>query len=279
MDMSKTLNLTHSKMGCKVYHHINKKTGRKKLHKKSMMGFLVEYQPGGIYRIYHPGTKEFKVSRDVVFSENQFFDTREVVGNVGDILPMAADSGHDSGHDSEHDSGHDSGYESKHDPGHDSRHDSGSVGDDGDHGDNDGAEEQAENAPPIIYNEIMVQPFPTMPPSATHTPSVTTPNISKSSPKPPNRRTRRMIARAFKAVVKGNWKWPRNYHEAMEAEDAGKWEIAMQKEYDSIMKNETWKLVPRPEKAKVVKSRWVLRIKDANHLYKARFCAKGFTQR
>jgi hypothetical protein len=45
------------------------------------------------------------------------------------------------------------------------------------------------------------------------------------------------------------------------------------------MHNDTWILVPRPKDAKVVKSRWVLRIKDVNNLYKARFCAKGFTQR
>jgi len=44
------------------------------------------------------------------------------------------------------------------------------------------------------------------------------------------------------------------------------------------MKNHTWDLVPRPKNTKVVKSRWVLRIKD-NDLHKARFCAKGFTQR
>ena len=64
----------------------------------------------------------------------------------------------------------------------------------------------------------------------------------------------------------------------MDAEDAKQWELAMQKEIDSITKNETWNLVPRPREAKVVKSRWVLRTKD-NGLYKARFCAKGFTQR
>jgi hypothetical protein len=86
-----------------------------------------------------------------------------------------------------------------------------------------------------------------------------------------------MIARAFKAIVKGNWKWPRNYREAMDSADFKQWEAAMKREYDSIMKNGTWKLVPRPKNAKVVKSRWVLRIKD-NDLYKARFCAKGFTQ-
>ena len=64
----------------------------------------------------------------------------------------------------------------------------------------------------------------------------------------------------------------------MSTEDAKQWESAMQKEYNSIIKNNTWKLVPRPTNVKVVKSRWVLRIKD-NELYKARFCAKGFTQR
>jgi glutathionyl-hydroquinone reductase len=64
----------------------------------------------------------------------------------------------------------------------------------------------------------------------------------------------------------------------MEAEDAKQWELAMQKEYNSIMKNETWNLVPRSKDAKVIKSRWVLRTKD-NGLYKAQFCAKGFTQR
>ena len=94
----------------------------------------------------------------------------------------------------------------------------------------------------------------------------------------PNNSARRRIARAFKVMLKGNWKWQRNYQEAMEAEDAKQWELAMKKEYDSIMKNETWTLVPRPKDAKVVKSLWVLRTKD-NGIHKARFCAKGFTQR
>jgi hypothetical protein len=44
------------------------------------------------------------------------------------------------------------------------------------------------------------------------------------------------------------------------------------------MKNDTWTFVPHPRDAKVVKSRWVIRVKDINNLYKARFCAKGFTQ-
>lgn len=241
------------KWGCKVYRHINKKTGRKKLHKKSMMGFLVGYQSGGIYRIYHPGTKEFKISRDVIFSEKQFFDSRKVNDKVDDILSTSIDEiENGSSHEDESDS----------------------VGESGDE------EQQADNVSPIIHNEITVQPLSTAPNATAppNTPAQPSP-AAAPPPKPPNRRTRRMIAKAFKAVVKGNWKWPRNFREAMEAEDAQQWKIAMQKEYDSIMRNDTWILVPRPKDAKVVKSRWVLRIKDINNLYKARFCAKGFTQR
>lgn len=42
------------KFGCVVYRHINKKL-RKKLHRKSMKGYLVGYESAsGLYRIYHP---------------------------------------------------------------------------------------------------------------------------------------------------------------------------------------------------------------------------------
>ena len=52
--------------------------GWKKLDKKFMVGFLVGYQAGNIYRIYHPMMKEIKVSRNVIFLENQFFDGQPV---------------------------------------------------------------------------------------------------------------------------------------------------------------------------------------------------------
>ena len=60
--------------------------------------------------------------------------------------------------------------------------------------------------------------------------------------------------------------------------DKEKWEQAVQCELASLYKNNTWTLVPRLKDAKVVKSRWVFRTKD-NGIYKAHFCAKGFTQR
>jgi hypothetical protein len=138
---------------------------------------------------------------------------------------------------------------------------------------------------PIIYDEIVVQPPPGHSEASGALGALEALGASGASgakclrsQKPLNRPMRRRLTRTFKAMLKGNWKWPRNYQEAMEAEDAKQWGLAMQKELESIMKNETWTLIPCPKDAKVVKSRWVLRTKD-NGLYKARFCAKGFTQR
>jgi Reverse transcriptase (RNA-dependent DNA polymerase)/Integrase core domain len=239
------------KFGCAVYRHINKKTGRKKLHKKSMLGYLVGYDSTEIYRIYHPKTKTIKVSRDVVFSEDEFFGIRRV-NNSNEILPTDNIDDNDvDGSDSESES----------------------------------HSEQDEISAPITHdetataNEPLIPPVPTVPTVPTHGYGTRSTTGSLKPPvKPPNRRQRRMIARAFRAVLKGNLNWPTSYRDAMSRDDAKQWESALRREYDSIMKNNTWKLVPRPKDAKVVQSRWVTRIKD-NNLYKARFCAKGFTQR
>ncbi|GJS92581.1 putative RNA-directed DNA polymerase [Tanacetum coccineum] len=56
----------------------------------------------------------------------------------------------------------------------------------------------------------------------------------------------------------------------------------MKEEYDALMKNETWSLVPRASNTNVVDGKWVYRLKwDKNGAitrYKARFVAKGFRQ-
>ena len=53
-------------------------------------------------------------------------------------------------------------------------------------------------------------------------------------------------------------------------------------EYASIMKNDVWEVVPRPEGKSVVTSKWSYKIKyvaDGNiEKYKARFVARGFSQ-
>ena len=49
---------------------------------------------------------------------------------------------------------------------------------------------------------------------------------------------------------------------------------------DSLLKNNTWTLIPKSEDLKVLKGKWVLKIKDPyrNLVYKARWVAKGFQQ-
>ena len=57
----------------------------------------------------------------------------------------------------------------------------------------------------------------------------------------------------------------------------------MTEEYQSIMKNDVWDIVLKPEGKSVVSSKWIYKIKHAAdesiEKYKARFVAKGFTQK
>jgi hypothetical protein len=61
------------------------------------------------------------------------------------------------------------------------------------------------------------------------------------------------------------------------------WIDAMTEEYQSIMKNEVWEIVPRPKNKDVVSSRWLFKIKHVAdgsiEKYKARFVARGFSQK
>eukprot|EP00253_Pinus_taeda_P001506 PITA_01506 len=56
----------------------------------------------------------------------------------------------------------------------------------------------------------------------------------------------------------------------------------MQEEYSSIMKNDVWEVVPRPEGKSVVTSRWLYKVKHVAdgsiEKFKARFVARGFSQ-
>ena len=61
------------------------------------------------------------------------------------------------------------------------------------------------------------------------------------------------------------------------------WQEAMVEEYESIMKNHVWEVVPRQQGKKVVGSRWIYMVKHATdesvEKYKVRFVAKGFSQK
>ena len=60
------------------------------------------------------------------------------------------------------------------------------------------------------------------------------------------------------------------------------WLFAMQQEYEALMKNNNWSLVPLPQDRKPIGCKWVFRVKEnadgSINKYKARLVAKGFNQ-
>ncbi|KAL5580816.1 hypothetical protein UlMin_013258 [Ulmus minor] len=77
---------------------------------------------------------------------------------------------------------------------------------------------------------------------------------------------------------------PETYSNAMRCEDSSRWKLAMEEKMHSLMKNNTWELVSKLEKQRVVDCKWIYKIKEGNTprdkvRYKARLVAKGFTQR
>jgi transposase InsO family protein len=68
-----------------------------------------------------------------------------------------------------------------------------------------------------------------------------------------------------------------------EAAQNKEWMDAMTEEYQSIMKNDVWEVVPKPENKDVVSSKWIFKIKHATdgsiEKYKARFVVRGFSQK
>lgn len=61
-----------------------------------------------------------------------------------------------------------------------------------------------------------------------------------------------------------------------------KWNAAMDVEFEALIRNNTWSLVPLPVDRKIIGCKWVFRVKlkpngDVDR-YKARLVAQGYTQ-
>lgn len=70
--------------------------------------------------------------------------------------------------------------------------------------------------------------------------------------------------------------------EALESADADEWKAAADDEYNSLKENNTWNLVEAPPNTKIIKSRWVFKVKHESDgsidRFKARLVAKGYSQ-
>ncbi|CAI7891070.1 unnamed protein product [Closterium sp. NIES-54] len=76
---------------------------------------------------------------------------------------------------------------------------------------------------------------------------------------------------------------PSTYQGAMSSAEAAEWECELQEEYDSLMANDVYELVPMPPGAYLVGSHWVFKKKLGPNgeveRYKARLVTQGYTQK
>lgn len=76
---------------------------------------------------------------------------------------------------------------------------------------------------------------------------------------------------------------PDSYAAAMKSEDVQKWRTAMDKEMQSLKKNDVWDLVKLPPGRKTIGCKWVYKVKmnadGTPEKYKARLVAQGFAQK
>lgn len=75
---------------------------------------------------------------------------------------------------------------------------------------------------------------------------------------------------------------PLTISEALSSPDADRWKLAMDEEYNSLIKNGTWSLTDLPVGQKPVTNKWIFNRKyDQNGQvtrFKARLVVRGFTQ-
>ena len=78
-------------------------------------------------------------------------------------------------------------------------------------------------------------------------------------------------------------KEPRSYQQAITADDADEWKAAIQTEYDALISNKTWELVPLPRGRRAIRCMWLFKVKMAVDRtidkYKARLVAGGDSQK
>ena len=76
---------------------------------------------------------------------------------------------------------------------------------------------------------------------------------------------------------------PQSYTEAINCAQKQLWQVSIDDEYASLIKNETWRLTTLPAGREAIKCRWVFKIKPGHHnipeRYKSRLVAKGYTQK
>ena len=82
------------------------------------------------------------------------------------------------------------------------------------------------------------------------------------------------------AAVDGSVDEPSTYADAITSKDRLHWKQAMDEEYNSLITNKTWILVPEPKNNRIIDNKWVYKVKylpdGTIDRFKARLVVRGF---
>jgi hypothetical protein len=243
--------------GCVAYAHIPQQQ-RHKLEQKALKCIMVGYSTESkAYRLWNPANKRIFVSRDVIFDEDKVWkdwnpaeepekhsETIQlpIGGEPSFLEPQEVQEGL---------------------------------------GPNEGQLDAQEELPGLVEDSDDDGDFQDAEQS---------PARPKRTRKPPGewwKINSRLTAKSAFYALAGNaadsvGEEPLSLKEAQQRSDAEHWKKAVQVEYDALIKNNTWDLVPLPAGRKTVGSKWVFKLKlkpdGSIERYKARLVAKGYSQ-
>ncbi|CAH2207849.1 jg3075, partial [Pararge aegeria aegeria] len=250
--------------GSTVYVH--NKTGKTKFDDKSWKGILVGYEPNG-YKVWNPECEKHVVVRDVIVDENNFLQSRPVLRSEGNIensqnktdpenISKSVKSRNSDSHKSDKSKSDEHMCPNKirkiiHEQTNESEqlmnNSESSLLNENENTDHNcelRRSERLKHLPPISYSEENEDYI--------------------------------MCANSML------YKIPSSYGEIKTRDDRSQWENAIKSELDSLLKNNTWDLVPRPKGKNIVDCKWIFTIKHDEFgkplRYKARLVARGFSQ-
>ena len=245
--IGKNVTYDHLKVfGCRAFVHIPKDE-RSKLDDKAKQCIFLGYGHDEFgYRLWDPVDKKIVRSRDVVFLEDQ------TIEDFGHVEQSASDASDLVNLDPVPlPAVHNEYVEDVEPP----------------HGD-DVNDEIPNEVEPEDEEEQVEQPHQESPPP---------PQLRRSTRE---RHTSRRYSSNEYVMISDQGE-PESYEEVMEHEKKAEWLKAMQEEMKSLLENHTYDLVKLPKGKKMLKNKWVFRLKNDGQTsrYKARLVVKGFGQK
>lgn len=249
--------------GSTVYVH--NKTSKNKFDNRSWKGILVGYEPNG-YKVWNTEFEKYETVRDVVIDETNFIESRP------SLRPERSNNTY-SQDETDNDSVTKSvSYKS---------HSSGPKSD----------SSQSDECSTSKIRKIGSHEIPNEPENESES-SLKHKNQDKPDEFLNLRRSERLKTCSRKSYNENDYdvysalsitsNIPKSLNEIKSLNDRNQWEKAVREELNSLKKNNTWTLVPKPSNKNIVDCKWIFTIKNdvsgQPSRYKARLVARGFSQ-